>query len=117
MKRKSIGNDTRAARRAQAATMGYFGGHVGKRPPAGALETKKCVDKLFALRQNIKGRGQAAQLWAASGRMVTDLEMNCACRGAVEVVNLCRNRRPNDVVFPECTRTFGSQTTDGRLWG
>ena len=85
MKKKSLRNATRAAQRTQTVTMGYFGGYIGKRQPAGTLETKKCVDKLFTLREKIKGRGQAAQLRAASGRMVTDLEMNSTYRGAVEV--------------------------------
>ena len=89
---------------------------IGKRQPAGKLETKKCVDKLFTLREKIKGKSRGAQLRAASGRLITDLEMNSTYRGAVEVVNLCRNLRPHDVLFAECIRTFGSQTTDGRSW-
>ena len=89
---------------------------IGKRQPAGKLETKKCVDKLFTLREKIKGKSRGAQLRAASGRLITDLEMNSTYRGAVEVVNLCRNLHPQDVLFSECIRTFGSQTTDGRSW-
>ena len=35
---------------------GYFGGYVGKRQPACALETKKCVDKCFPLRGKVAGK-------------------------------------------------------------
>jgi len=113
---KKMRKVTRAAQRMQVVTNGYFGGYIGKRQPAGTLETKKCVDKLFTLREKIKGRSRGAQLRAASGRLITDLEMNSSYRGAVEVVNLCRNLHPHDVLFAECIRTFGSQTTDGRSW-
>ena len=115
-KKKSLRKATRAAQRTQTVAMGYFGGYIGKRQPAGTLETKKCVDKLFTLREKIKGRGKAAQLRAASGRMVTDLEMNSTYRGAVEVYNMCSRNRPDDVTFAECIRTFNAHDTDGRSW-
>ena len=51
---------TRATQRMQVVTNGYFGGYIGKRQPAGTLETKKCVDKLFTSRAKIQGRGRAA---------------------------------------------------------
>ena len=70
--------------RTQTICNGYFGGYIGKRQPAGSLETKKCVDKLYTLRGKLQGKGRAAQLRAASGRLVTDLEMNSTYRGAVE---------------------------------
>jgi hypothetical protein len=47
---------------------------------------------------------------------MTDLEMNSTFRGAVEVTNLCRHLRSNDVLFAECIRTFGSLVVDGRGW-
>ena len=80
------------------------------------METEKCVDKLFSLRVKMKGRGKAAQLRAASGRLITDLEMNSTYRGAVEVFHLCRNLHAHDVLFAECIRTFGSMVIDGRSW-
>ena len=48
--------------------------------------------------------------------MITDIEMNGTYRGAVEVYNLCRHLKMNDVLFAECTRTFGTHTLDGRSW-
>ena len=64
---------------------GYFGGYNGKRQPGGSLETKRCVDKLFTLRSRMVGQSKAAQLRAASGRLITDIEMNGTLRGAVEL--------------------------------
>ena len=63
-----------------------------------------------------QGKGKAAQLRAASGRLITDLEMNSTYRGAVEIFNLCRNLHPHDVLFAECIRTFDEHTIDGRAW-
>ena len=102
--------------RTQSLTTGYFGGYIGKRQPAGALETKKCVDKLYTLRAKYQGRGKAGQLRAASGRLITDLEMNSTYRGAVEIFNLCRNLKQSDVLSAECIRTFGTETLDGGPW-
>ena len=94
----------------------FVWGCVGRREPAGSLETKKCVDKLFTLRAKYQGKGKAAQLRAASGRMITDMEMNSTYRGAVEIFNLCRNLHSHDVLFAECIRTFKEHTVDGRSW-
>ena len=107
---------TRLAQRTQSVTNRYFGGYVGKRQPAGALETKRCIDKLYTLRAKIAGRGQAAQLRAASGRLITETEMNSTYRGAVEVVDLERRLHPSDVLFAECIRSFNSHDIDGRSW-
>ena len=116
VKKSTLKKTTRATQRTQNVTNGYFGGYIGKRQPAGSLETKKCVDKLFTLRSKMAGQGKAAQLRAASGRLITDMEMNSTYRGAVEVFNLCRNLHPHDVLFAECIRTFSSCTIDGRSW-
>jgi hypothetical protein len=106
---------TRNTQRTQSVC-GYFGGYLGKRQPAGSLETKKCVDKLFTLRGKIKGHSKAQQVRSVSQRLITDLEMNSTYRGAVEVFNLCRHLKQNDVLFAECIRTFGSRVVDGRGW-
>ena len=116
VKKHTLKKTTRVTQRTQSTTNGYFGGYIGKRQPAGALETRKCIDKLFTLRAKMRGQGKAAQLRAASGRMITELEMNSTYRGAVEVFNLCRNLHPTDVLFAECIRTFDSHTIDGRSW-
>ena len=116
MNDRSITRSTRATQRTQSVTNGYFGGYIGKRQPAGTMETKKCVDKLFTLRAKIAGRGKAAQVRACSGRLVTDLEMNSTYRGAVEVFNLIRNLKQSDVLNAECIRTFNEHTIDGRAW-
>ena len=58
MKNNGLRNATRAAQRTQAMTLGYFGGYIGKRQPAGTLETKKCVDKLFTLREKTKEKAK-----------------------------------------------------------
>ena len=97
-------------------TNGYFGGYIGKRQPTGSLEFKKCIDKLCTLRSKMAGQGKAAQLRAASQRLMTEIEMNSTYRGAVEVFNLCRNLHPHDVLFAECIRTFSSANIDGRSW-
>ena len=106
VKKNNLKKTTRALQRTQTTTNGYFGGYIGKRQPAGTLETKKCVDKLFTLRARNQGKGKAAQFRAVSGRMITDLEMNSTYRGAVEIFNLCRNLDAHDVWFAECIRTF-----------
>ena len=48
--------------------------------------------------------------------MITDLDMNCTLRGAVKVFNLACHLRHNDVLFPECIRTFQSQDMDVLTW-
>jgi hypothetical protein len=116
VKKGHLKRTTRVTQRAQSVINGYFGGYIGKRQPAGAFELKKCVDKLFTLRTRYQGKGKAAQLRAASGRLITDLEMNSTYRGAVEIFNLCRNLHPYDVLFAECIRTFDEHTLDGRSW-
>ena len=105
-----------ATQRTQSVTNGYFGGYIGKRQPAGALATRKCMGKLFTLRAKYKGKSRAAQLRAASGRLITDIEMNSSYRGAVELFHLCRNLHPYDVLFAECVRTFLDLVLDGRSW-
>ena len=52
------------------------------------------------------GTSPNQQQRSGSGRMITDLEMNDTLRGAVEVSNLACHLRHNDVLFPECIRTF-----------
>ena len=116
VKKNHLKKQTRITQRTQSVTNGYFGGYIGKRQPGGSLETKKCVDKLFTLRAKYQGKGKAAQLRAASGRMITDMEMNSTYRGAVEIFNLCRNLHSHDVLFAECIRTFKEHTVDGRSW-
>ena len=89
---------------------------MGKFQPAGRLETRKCIDKMHTLRGKLRGKSQAQQMRSVTGRLMTDLEMNSTFRGAVEVTNLCRHLRSNDVLFAECIRTFGSVVVDGRGW-
>ena len=48
--------------------------------------------------------------------MLTDLEINSAYRGAVEIFSLCRNLHPRDALFAECNRAFNSCTIDGQAW-
>ena len=43
-KGNSVKGATRATQRTQTVTHGYFSGYIGKRQPAGKLETQKCVD-------------------------------------------------------------------------
>ena len=104
----------RLAQRAQATTNGYFGGYIGKAQPAGHMEIQKCIDKMYTLRQSLardrKSSRQAQR--AVTGRMVTDLEMNGVFRGAVEQFNLASNLKRNDVLFPECIRTFATRSLD-----
>ena len=50
---------TRVTQRTQSMTNGYFGGYIGKRQPAGALETRKCIDKLFTLSSRYQGKSKA----------------------------------------------------------
>ena len=116
MRKHNLKKSTILTQRTQTICNGYFGGYIGKRQPAGSLETKKCVENLYTLRAKQQGKGKAAQLRAASGRLVTDLEMNSTYRGAVELFNLCRNLHPQDVLFAECIRTFQEFTIDGRAW-
>ena len=93
--------------RVQSIVNGYFGGYIGKRQPNGKMELKKCVNHMYNLREKIMNKSNAGKHRAVSGRMVTDLEMHGTYRGAVEISQLCRNLRSNDVLFAECFRTFG----------
>ena len=74
----------RFVQKMQAQMNGYFGGYIGKRQKIGRLETKKCVDKMLALRSRVEGKTPQQQQRAVSGRMITDIEMNGTVRGAVE---------------------------------
>ena len=114
---------TRVTQRTQSVINGYFGGYVGKRQPAGALETRKCVDKLFTLRARYHSKGKAAQLRAASGRLITDLEMNSTYRGSVEIFNsLCGvytgilGAHPRRPILDVSTRNFpGANKLERRI--
>ena len=66
-KKWSLRKATRATQRTQVVTNGYFGGYIGKRQPAGTLETKKCVDKLFTLRANYKDGAKQRSSGQAAG--------------------------------------------------
>ena len=57
---------------------------------------------------------KSSQHHAVSGRMITDLEMNGTYRRAVQITNLCRHLRHDDVLFAECTSTFASCQLYGR---
>lgn len=100
--------------RHQATIRGYFGGCINKSQPSGRLEIFKCVRKMHVLEQKITQRSSRQKLCAATGRMVTDLEMNTAYRGAVEAFNLCRNLGEGDVFAAECVPTFGQDSIDAR---
>ena len=77
---------------------GYFGGYIAKRQKVGKLEGRKCIDKMYVLRERQQNKSEREVQRAVSGRMVTDIEMNGTLRGAVEEYNLCVNLRPNDVL-------------------
>ena len=114
VRKHMLKNTTRITQRAQNVTNGYFGGYIGKRQPTGALETKKCIEKMNTLRSKINGRSQFSQARAASARLFTDLEMRSTFRSAVEVLNHCRSPNPTDVLPAECIRTFSNSSLDGR---
>ena len=73
----------------QSQRNGYIGGYIGKRQKVGGLEAKKCIDKMYTLRDRVQGKSQFQKQRAVSGRMVTDIDMNGTMRGAVEEHNLC----------------------------
>ena len=102
--------------RAHASTNGYFGGYIAKRQPCGRFGAEKCIDKMYELRRRKEHASAGSKLRAASGRMVTDLEMNGTLRGAVEEFKLCRNLRPDDALFAECIRTFPTCTVNAQEW-
>ena len=70
VKKAHLKRTARNTQRTQSMVSGYFGGYVGKRQPAGSLETKKCVDKLFTLRGNIAGQSKAQQVRSVSQRLI-----------------------------------------------
>ena len=100
----------------QSRRNGYIGGYIGKRQKVGGLEAKKCIDKMYTLRDRVQGKSQFQKQRAVSGRMVTDIEMNGTMRGAVEEHNLCINLRKNDVLFAECIRTFPTVHVNAQQW-
>ena len=116
VRKHTLKRTTRVTQRTQGVMNGYFGGYIGKGQPGGSMETRKCVKNLHTLRARNLGKGKAAQLRSASGRLITDLEMNSTYRGAVELFNLSRNLLAKDVLFAECTRAFKEHTVDGRAW-
>ena len=115
-RKRALRRMVRRTQTAQAQTNGYFGGYIGKRQKSGKLETRKCVDKMYVLRAKTELKSASQQQRAATGRMVTDIEMNSTIRGAVEEFNLCVNLRANDVLFAECIRTFATVTVNAQAW-
>ena len=79
--------------RAQAAANAYFAGYIAKRQPCGRFEAKKCISIMYELRKRKMEATEGAKLRAASGRVITDLEMNGTVWGAVEECNLASNLR------------------------
>ena len=65
----------------QSRRNGYFGWYISKRQRVGALEIRKCIDKLHTLRARIEAKSKFQQQRAVSGRMITDIEMNGTMRG------------------------------------
>jgi hypothetical protein len=106
----------RLAQMTQSQTNGYFGGYIGKRQNAGKLETRKCVDKMYALRARKADQSEKKQQRAVTGRMITDIEMNSTLRGAVEESNLCRHLRRGDALFAECFRTYQTVDVNAQQW-
>ena len=115
-RKKALRRMVRRTQTAQSQTNGYFGGCIGKRQKSGKLETRKCVDKMHVLRAKTEAKSATQQQRAASGRMITDIEMNGTLRGAVEEFNLCVNLRANDVLFAECIRTFSTVSINAQQW-
>ena len=75
---------TRRLQATQAQINGYFGGYISKRQKIGNLEARKCIDKMYVLRERKANESDLQKRRAVSGRMVTDIEMNGTLRGAVE---------------------------------
>ena len=115
-RKKALRRMVRRTQTAQSQTNGYFGGYIGKRQKSGKWETRKCVDKMYILRAKTELKSDTQQQRAASGRMITYIEMNGTIRGAVEEFNLCVNLRANDVLFAECIRTFSTVNVNGQQW-
>ena len=57
---------------------------------------------------------EGAKLRAASGRIITDLDMNGTVRGAVEEFNLASNLRHGDTFFAECIRSYPTVTVNAQ---
>ncbi|CAE7860116.1 esrp2 [Symbiodinium microadriaticum] len=102
--------------RAQSVTNGYFGGYISKKQRLGQVELRKCAAKMLQLGQLKQGSSAQQQFRAASGRMISDLELNGTLRGAVETVNLCINAQEHDALAAECLRTFPTVSVAGRNW-
>ena len=116
VKKRNLKKLTKKVVRIQSTRNGYFGGYINKRQLVGSLETKKCVDKMYTLRDRIRGRSEQDKLRAVTGRMITDIEMNGTIRGAVEVYNLASHLRNGDALFAESIRTFPTRDVDARAW-
>ena len=116
VRKHTLKRTTGLTQRTQSVMNVYFGGYFGKRQPGGSLEIRKRMKNLHTLRDENRGKGKAAQLRGASGRLITDIEMNSTYRGAVEVFNLARNLNERDVLFAKSIRTLKEHTVDGRAW-
>ena len=114
--KQALAKMTRLMQCVQSSRNGYFGGYISKRQPSGKLETRKCIDKMLSLRERIHGRSLGQQQRAVSGRMITDIETGGTCRGAVETFNLVRNMKKDDILFPECLRSFCTRDIDAAPW-
>jgi hypothetical protein len=115
-KKRNIQKLAKKMVRIQSTRNGYFGGYINKRQLVGALGTKKCVDKMYTLRERNRGKSEKDKLRSVTGRMITDIEMNGTIRGAVEVFNLASNLREGDALFSEFIRTFPTRDLDARAW-
>ena len=71
---------------------------------------------MFRLRDRQQGKNEEQQQGAVSGRSTTDIHMNGAVRGAVEVLNFCMNSRENDALAAERIRTFNAPHVDAQQW-
>ena len=111
---KQVRRTIRKQQRTQSLINGYFGGYIGKRQKIGQLETKKCIDKMYTLRERDKGRSAKQQHRAVTGRMLTDIEMNGTARGQVEEFNLAANLKSSDILWQEFIRTFQTCSVDGQ---
>ena len=63
---------TRRIQTTQAQINGYFGGYISKRQKIGKLEARKCIDKMYVLRERKANESELQKRRAVSGRMVTD---------------------------------------------
>ena len=51
---------TRQLHLKQSRVSGYFGGYIGKPQKVGKLETKKCIDKMYASKSRNQGKTERA---------------------------------------------------------